>query len=108
MANAEQIRRGIERYVNEEFVSNMSGWQQFAAGTALGVILPKIKGEVDVEEIYRSAVEQISRRPEGITLTKKDMQQLHPVIGTMVGAIISSVTFRQSDIDKLYRYIMEG
>jgi glycerol kinase len=36
MAKAHAIQRGIQRYVNEEFLGGMSGWQQFAAATALG------------------------------------------------------------------------
>lgn len=108
MARPEQIRRGIERYVNEEFIGGMSGWQQFAAATALGAALPQIKKEIDIEPIYQSAMEQISRRPGGITITKEDMQQMHPVFGTLAGMIMNSVTFRGDDIERLYRYIEEG
>lgn len=108
MARPEQIRRGLERYVNEEFVGNMSGWQQFAAATALGAALPHIKKEIDIEPIYQSAMEQISRRPGGIVISKEDMKTMHPVLGALAGMIVDSVTFRAEDIEKIYRYIMEG
>lgn len=108
MARAEQIQRGIQRYVNEEFLAGMSGWQQFAAATALGAALPLIKNETDIEPLYRSAKEQIQQHPAGVTMTKADMVALHPLLGTVAGVMIDSVTFREADIDKLYRYIMEG
>lgn len=108
MAKAHAIQRGIQRYVNEEFLGDMSGWQQFAAATALGAALPLIKSDIDIEPIYRSAKEQMATHPAGVTMTKADMMQLHPLIGTVAGTLMDSVTFREADIDKLYRYIMEG
>lgn len=108
MVSADKIRRGVERYVNEEFIANTSGWRQFAAGTALGVLLPKISSDIDIETMYQAASDQMSKQPDGITITREDMQAMHPTAGTLIGALISSVTFRQSDLDKLYRYIMEG
>lgn len=108
MARADQIQRGIQRYVHEEFLDGMSGWQRFAAATALGAALPMIKGDIDIEPVYRSAKEQIQQHPTGVTMTKADMVALHPLLGTVAGTMIDSVTFRESDIDKLYRYIMEG
>ena len=108
MATAIQIRRGIQRYVNEELVQNMTGWQQFAAATALGAIVPQIKSDVDIEPIYHSAKEQFAARPAGVTLTKADMVQMHPVIGAIAGSLMDSITFREGDLDKLYRYITEG
>lgn len=108
MASPEQIRRGIERYVNEEFLANMSGWKQFAAATALGAALPHIQKDIDIEPIYQSAMQQINQRPDGVTLTKEDMQQMHPVLGSLAGTIASSVTFKTADVEKLYQYITEG
>lgn len=108
MARPEQIRRGVERYVSEEFLAGMSGWQQFAAATALGAALPHINKDIDIEPIYQSAVEQMNRRPGGITLTKDDMKQMHPVLGMLAGMIVDSVTFKMHDLEKLYQYIMEG
>lgn len=108
MATAAQLQRGIQRYVNEEFLNGMSGWQQFAAATALGAALPKLNTDIDIEPIYHSAKEQMTKHPSGITLTKADMVQMHPLIGTIAGAFMDSVTFREADLDKLYRYIMEG
>lgn len=108
MATAIQLRRGIQRYINEELIQNMTGWQQFAAATALGAAMPQIKNDMDIEPVYRSAKEQFAARPAGVTVTKADMMQMHPIIGAVAGTIMDSITFKESDLDKLYRYIMEG
>ena len=63
---------------------------------------------INIEPIYQSAMEQMNRRPGGITLTKDDMKQMHPVLGMLAGMIVDSVTFKMHDLEKLYQYIMEG
>ena len=108
MARAEQIRRGIERYITEEYFRNMSDLQQFAAGVALGVLLPNINKDIDIEPIYQSIMEQISRRPGGVTVTKDDIAKIKPAAGALVGMIMDSTTLTASDFNRLYQYIMEG
>lgn len=103
---AAKVRNGIERYINEEFVSKMSGAKQFLLAGGLGAFLPMIKEDVDVETIYRSYRKQFDVQPT-LTVTREDMQELHP-LGALIGGMIGSVTFKVNDIDKLYRYIMEG
>lgn len=110
MARADQLQRGIQRYVNEEIIEkqNLSNWQKFAAATALGAALPHIKKDVEIDAIYRSAKEQFAAMPGGLTLTKADMMQIHPIVGACAGMLMDSITFSEADLDKLYRYILEG
>lgn len=103
---AVKVRNGIERYINEEFISKLSGVKQFMLAGGLGAFLPMIKDDVDVESIYRAYRKQFEIQPS-LTITKEEMQDLHP-IGAVLGGVIGPVTFKVNDIDKLYRYIMES
>lgn len=103
---AAKVRRGIERYINEEFVSKLTGAKQFLLAGGLGAFLPLIKDDVDVDTVYKAYRKQFETQPS-VTITKEDMQEFHP-IGAMLGGLIGPVTFNINDIDKLYRYIMEG
>lgn len=103
---AAKVRRGIERYLNEEFVCKLSGTKQFLMGGAMGAVLPLIKEDMDVDTIYKSYRKQFEAQPS-VTITKEDMQDLHPA-GILVAGVVGPVTFKVNDLDKLYRYIMEG
>lgn len=104
----QNIRAGVERYVNEEFMSRLDGWKQVAMGAAMGMLLPQIKGEYDVDPIYNALKEQFRKHPEGITINREDMIQMHPVYGAVVAAIVAPVTFRTDDLDRLYNFIINS
>jgi hypothetical protein len=112
MATITQIQNGIAKFIDEDIVPMLPGWRKFAFGAGAGLMLSRT-GEifekaksnelikmmgvireddtVDVDAIYREAKRQIAKAPITMDI---------PALG--------SITLRDSDIDKLYRLIING
>ena len=103
---AAKVRAGVSRYLQEEFIDKLTGAKQFVMGTATGAVTQLIQSDVDIDWIYKSAKQQFQTKPS-VTITKEDLQDMHPMAG-VVGSLLGPVTINAADLDKLYRYIMEG
>ena len=112
MATITQIQNGIARFIDEDIVPMLPGWRRFAVGAAAGLILARAGGifndlknnefvkmlgvireddTVDLDSLYQEAKKQIAKAPLTMDL---------PGIG--------AITLKDSDIDKLYRMIMNS
>lgn len=112
MVSMDKVKRGLARYLDEEFTNKMTGWQKwvFGAGAAMFLenltsIAQKLKsnpmveyiglldesGNVAVERIYQQLRIQAQKGPITFEI---------PMLG--------SVTLRDTDVDKLYNYIMQA
>lgn len=110
--SVEQIQRGVSRYLEEEFVNKMGGWQKWIFGAGAGMYIAKLNevigtyktnpivsqlgifpdgGGVDVDAIYRAVKEQAVKSPV-----------------TFDAPMLGSVTLNSADVDKLYNYIRGG
>ena len=111
MASIEKIKRGIARYLDDEFTSKMTGWQKwvFGAGAAMylenlnsvadqlqkspltkGLLLIDEAGDINTEKLRKHFLAEAQKGP--ITFNA-------PIVG--------AVTLDQNDVEKLYRYISE-
>ena len=103
MVPVQQVKNGLARFVDDEVVAGMSGWQKIAVSTAAGLAInrltPKLEalpldlykdGQVDVEAIYQEAVQHWSA-PVPVSI---------PMIGT--------ITLTKDNLDKLYSLIIAG
>lgn len=112
MVTTDKIKRGIAKYIDEEFTSKIYGWQKwaFGAGAALAIdnsdqLIEKCRantivsamgifddgGGVDVERAYRYLKAEAEKTPV-----------------TFDAPIIGSVTLNAADVDKLYQAIMQS
>jgi hypothetical protein len=108
----DKFKRGTARYLDEEFISKMTGWQKwvFGAGSAmylenLTATIERLKnneivkdlgilddsGNVNVEKMHRYLLEQARKGPVTFTI---------PMIG--------AVTLSEADVEKLYTLIMQA
>lgn len=111
MVELNQVKAGLEAYINEEIIAKLPGWKKwvFGAGASmflanaektvqslaenkmvkmLGIIAPD--GKLDIETAYR----EISKQAETTGPITIDI----PAIGAL--------KFAKSDIDRLYQLIM--
>ena len=110
MVTIAQVQQGLARYVDEELISKIEGWQRwvFGAGAAMYIDKapqlieqyrqhPAVKilgvigddNQIDIDELYRYMLPQARKGAATITV---------PILG--------SVTLDERDVDKLYRYII--
>ena len=107
-----QVVNGISRYIDQEIVNKIQGWQKWVLGTGAGVFLskgtnvfnqlkmhPMIKmldivdenDMIDIDVIYKELKKQAEKG--AITFDA-------PMIGT--------ITLTKDDVEKLYSFIKEG
>lgn len=112
MVTIGQVQQGLGRYIDEEFLAKLEGWQKwvFGAGAALVVeqvpsIIEQYKGSavitmlgvidndnrIDIDKLYQHM----------ITQARKGAVQMNlPIVG--------SVTLDDGDVEKLYRMIINS
>lgn len=110
MYNYDTVVRGITKFIDTELVPKMHGLQKWLFGTGAGIMASKshnifeslkqieflhtleiIEGDkVNVECIYKEMIKQANQGPIDIEL---------PMLGT--------VTLDKTDVEKMYRYILE-
>ena len=112
MASLGQVQAGITRYLDEEFINKMVGWQKWVFGSFAGIILLRI------EEIFNNlknneAVKMLNIIDEFDNI---DIEVLHREFAkqarkgaiTISLPIAGSVTLNSTDVDKIYQYIKEA
>ena len=109
MISIERVKRGVARYLDEEFTNKMTGWQKWVFGAAAGMYLENMtavverlrsnelikglgvmddSGNIDVEKLYRHFYAEAQKGPV-----------------TFTAHILGAVTMNGGDVEKLYRYI---
>jgi hypothetical protein len=109
MYNLDQVMTGLTKFIDNEIINSISGWQKWVVGTGLGIATTKgthifeslkqnelIKmlelidenDNIDVDTIYEELLKQARRGPITIEL---------PMVGNL--------TLKEQDVISLYNYI---
>lgn len=109
MIEINKVVMGTRQYFHNEVLPHINGWQKWAAGIGIDLYIQKIpqmldqykdnffvkelnltdeNGNVDIETAYKLLKEQAKANPLVINISKNE-----------------TLTFNESDIDKLYNYI---
>jgi hypothetical protein len=112
MTSIHAVQSGVIKYIDDEILPKMQGWQKWVFGAGVSLVtanLPsafeKLKanplvdalgiidsdGNIDITKAYRELMKQAEKGSVLITL---------PIVGSM--------TINKNDLEKLYRFIMEG
>lgn len=112
MATITQIQNGLAKYIDEEVLSAMPGWQKWVFGAGATIALNNLpttmdrlknhevvkmlgvidtQGEVDVAKIYHGVKRQSAKGPITFEI---------PGMGTM--------TMSDADVDKIYNSILRA
>lgn len=105
MVNLDQIKVGVNNFIDNEILAKTSGWQQFKYGFIKGAVMEKIpqiinnykdnpmikaldiigeNGTVNIDNIYKWAKDAIQKSGQ---------------------IIVGGLIFNENDVDKLYNYI---
>ena len=112
MVNLNQIQNGIVKYLDSEITPKINGWQKWVFGALASTALAKTTNifnalkqnefvkmleiidendMIDIDTLYREFFKQAQKGPVTFDVP-------------MVGAL----TLNTADVEKIYRYIMEG
>lgn len=110
MVSLSKVQSGAAAYIDDEFSRKLDGWRKWVFGAASAMMLSDVdaiaaklkgneivkllgvfdeSGDVDVERLYRYFKAEAQKGPISFSA---------PILGV--------VTMNESDVDKLYSYIM--
>ena len=112
MVSIDKVKRGVARYLDEEFTNKMSGWQKWVFGASAGMYL----------ENFSHTVERIGKNElvKGLGIIDEanniDVDKLRKYFAaeagkgpiTFTAPMIGAVTLNAADIEKLYTCIMQA
>ena len=109
MATVTQIQNGLAKYIDEEVMAAMPGWQKWVFGAGASIALNNLpatiervknaevvkmlgvidaQGDIDMAKIYQGVKKQSAKGPVTFEI---------PAMGKL--------TLNDADVDKIYRYI---
>lgn len=111
MYNYGQVMSGLAKYVDDEIVSKIGGWQKWIVGAGIGVALDKgvnIFNELKTNPMVK-ALEVIDKNDmidvDALYKSIKKQAQNNPV--TFNVPMVGAMTLNESDVDKIYEAIKE-
>lgn len=108
----QQIKNGIQMYLERELMTKVQGWQKWLIGAGASIMLEKsdnlmihltenplvhsldlvdAEGEIDIETIYRHFLAEAQKGPVTFNV---------PMLG--------NVTMKDSDVDQIYQCILQA
>ena len=109
MYNLDQVMMGLTKFIDNEILTKINGWQKWVIGTGLGIVTTKMENvfnslknnelvkmleliddndHINVDAIYNELMKQAQREPITIDL---------PMLGAL--------TLKEQDVMSLYNYI---
>lgn len=109
MYNLDQVMMGLTKFIDNEILTKINGWQKWVIGTGLGIATTKMENvfnslknnelvkmleliddndHINVDAIYNELMKQAQREPITIDL---------PMLGAL--------TLKEQDVMSLYNYI---
>lgn len=112
MVSMDKVKRGLARYLDEEFTNKMNGWQKWVFGVGSAMFLenftsvaqkakenPVVKALGLIDDSNNVAVERIHQQLR-VQAQKGSITFEIPMLG--------SITLHEADVEKLYNYIMQA
>ena len=111
MVSLAQVRKGLTKYIDEEFLLKLNGWQKWVFGALAGVALLRIDEIFNVlkgnEIVKMLGVIDEFDNIDLDTLYAEFSKQARKSAITFTVPVVGPVTLNGTDVDKLYRYIKE-
>lgn len=111
MYSYNQVINGIAKYVDMEIVNNISGWQKWVVGSAVGMAL------TNSAEVFNSVKQNEFVKMLGVIdhenrinidkLYSELKKQAQKTSVTFSVPLLGMVTLTERDVDMLYNYITE-
>lgn len=111
MYSYSQVINGVAKYVDTEIVNNITGWQKWVVGGAVGMALnnsAEIFNQVKQNEIVKMlGIIDHNDRIDVDKLYAELKKQAQKSSVTFNAPLVGMITFTERDIDMLYNYITE-
>ena len=112
MVTYNQVVNGMAKYIDQEIINKIQGWQRWALGAGAGIMMNK--GTNIFNSLKMHPVVQMLE-----VIDENDMIDIDTIYGeirkqaekgsaTVEIPMVGSITLTKDDVDKLYRLIKEG
>ena len=112
MVTYNQVVNGMSRYIDQEIVNKMQGWQRWALGAGAGIMMNKGTNMFNTLKAH-PVVKMLEVIDENDmididTIYAELRKQAEKGSATFDAPMIGMITLTKDDVDKLYRLIKEG
>ena len=112
MVTYNQVVNGMSRYIDQEIVNKMQGWQRWALGAGAGIMMNKGTNMFNAFKAHPvvKMLEVIDDNDmiDIDTIYAELRKQAEKGSATFDAPMIGTITLTKDDVDKLYRLIKEG
>lgn len=112
MVTLNQVQNGVVKYIDNELIPNINGWQKWVFGALASTAMLK------TTNIFNSLKQNEFVKMLGVidendnididTLYREFLKQAQKGAVTFDVPMIGAMTLNHTDVEKLYRYITEG
>ena len=112
MVTYNQVVNGMAKYIDQEIINKIQGWQRWALGAGAGIMMNKganIFNALKVNPIIKM-LEVIDDNDmiDIDTIYTEIRKQAEKGSATFDAPMIGTITLTKDDVDKLYHLIKEG
>ena len=112
MVNLNQVQNGVARYIDSELLPHIDGWQKWVFGALASTTLAKTTNIFNTlkQNEFVKMLEVIDENDniDIDTLYREFYKQAQKGAVTFSIPMIGALTLNPADVEKIYRYIMEG
>ena len=112
MVNLNQLQNGIVKYIDNEIIPNISGWQKWVFGAVVSTAMLKTTNVFNVlkENPLIKMLEVIDENDniDIDTIYREFLKQAQKGAITFDVPMLGALTLNSTDVEKMYRYIKEG
>ena len=107
-----QVVNGMTKYIDQEIINKIQGWQRWALGAGAGIMMTKganIFNTLKANPIIKMLdVIDENDMIDIETIYAELRKQAEKGSATFEAPMIGTITLTKDDVDKLYRLIKEG
>lgn len=112
MVTLNQVQNGVVKYIDNELIPNINGWQKWVFGALASTAMLKTTNIFNaLKENPLVKMLEIIDENDNIdidTIYREFMKQAQKGAVTFDVPMIGAMTLNHTDVEKLYRYIKEG
>ena len=112
MVTYNQVVNGMAKYIDQEIINKIQGWQRWALGAGAGIMMTKganIFNTLKANPVVKMLdVIDENDMIDIDTIYAELRKQAEKGSATFDAPMIGTITLTKDDVDKLYRLIKEG
>ena len=112
MVTYNQVVNGMTKYIDQEIINKIQGWQRWALGAGAGIMMTKGSNMFNALKanpiIKMLDVIDENDMIDIDTIYTELRKQAEKGSATFEAPMIGAITLTKDDVDKLYRLITEG